>query len=80
MGRAWFLCSTLLYKGDSHMGNNKNFYCYSLRLFHFLSAFEEKCYASKINAVSGKRYWVFKKSNRLDKVINSYNNLKHSFS
>ncbi len=59
---------------------NENFYCYSLRLFHYISAFGEKCYASKINTLSGKRYWVFKKSDRLDKIIDSYNHVKHEFS
>ena len=62
------------------MGNNDNFYCYSLRLFHYISAFGEKCYASKKNTLNDKRYWVFKKSDRLDKIIDSYNNVKHKFS
>ena len=62
------------------MGNKENFYCYSLRLFHYISAFGERCYASKINALSNKRYWVFKKSERLDKIIESYNKVKHDFS
>lgn len=62
------------------MENKEKFYCYSLRLFHYISAFGEKCYASKINTSSGKRYWVFKKSNRLDRIIDSYNNIKHTFS
>lgn len=58
--------------------HNKYYYCYSLRLFHFLSAFGEKCMASKINAVSGSRYWVFTKSERLDKIIILYNQVKHN--
>lgn len=62
------------------MENNTNFYCYSLRLFHFLSAFSEKCYISKINAQSGNRYWVFKKSERLDEIIKLYNEVKHKIS
>lgn len=61
------------------MQNNKNFYCYSLRLFHYLSAFDEKCSASRISKTSGNRYWVFKKSDRLDKIIQSYNATKHNF-
>ena len=61
------------------MENKENFYCYSLKLFHYISAFGEKCYTSRINTVSGKRYWVFKKSNRLDEIINSYNAVKHKF-
>lgn len=58
---------------------NENFYCYSLRLFHYISAFGEKCFASKINSASKKRYWVFKKSERLDRIIDSYNEVKHKF-
>lgn len=61
------------------MRNTENFYCYSLRLFHYLSAFDEKCSASRISKTSGNRYWVFKKSDRLDKIIQSYNATKHNF-
>lgn len=61
------------------METNDIFYCYSLRLFHYLSAFNEKCYTSKINSLSGKRYWIFQKSERLDKIIESYNEMKHKF-
>lgn len=57
---------------------NQNFYCYSLRLYHFLCAFGEICTASKINAVSKNRYWVFRKSKRLDDIINLYNEVKYS--
>ena len=61
------------------MQNTENFYCYSLRLFHYLNAFDEKCSASRISKTSGNRYWVFKKSDRLDKIIQSYNATKHNF-
>ena len=60
------------------MERNNTFYCYSLRLFHYISAFGEKCYGSKINSLSKKRYWVFNKSERLDRIIESYNTVKHS--
>ena len=59
------------------MNDTNVFYCYSLKLFYFISAFGEKCNASKINKLSGKRYWVFNKSERLDKIISQYNELKH---
>lgn len=62
------------------MEDHLNFYCYSLRLFHFLSAFSEKCYISKINSKSGNRYWVFRKSDRLDRIIQLYNEVKHKIS
>ena len=61
------------------MEKNKLFFCYSLKLFHYLSAFGEKCIVSKVNSKSGNRYWVFEKSERLDKIIASYNEVKHSF-
>lgn len=61
------------------MDNSVNFYCYSLKLFHFLSAFSEKCYISKINKVSNTRYWVFRKSERLDNLIDLYNDVKHKY-
>ena len=58
--------------------NNKNvFYCYSLNLYHFLRAFGEKCYASRENATTGNRYWVFNKSPKLDEIITLYNSVKH---
>lgn len=62
------------------MNKENIFYCYSLRLFHYISAFDEKCYGSKINSQSKNRYWMFKKSARLDKIIESYNSVKYSFS
>lgn len=62
------------------MENNVNFYCYSLRLYHFLSAFGEVCYISKINSTSQNRYWVFRKSERLDNIIKLYNEVKHKIS
>lgn len=61
-----------------HVKNNKIFYCYSLRLYHFILAFNEKCYDSKINSLSKTRYWTFHKSERLDKIIKLYNNIKYN--
>lgn len=60
-------------------GNSDCFFCYSLRLFHFLSAFGEKCATSKIHPVSGCRYWIFTKSTRLDELIKFWNEVKHKY-
>ena len=60
------------------MNNSNNFYCYSLNLYHFLRAFGERCKASRENSLTGNRYWIFSKSERLDKVINLYNEVKHT--
>ena len=35
---------------------------------------------SDINPKSNCRYWVFKKSDRLDAIITDYNKNKHKFS
>lgn len=61
------------------MEENSYFYCYSTRLFHYLRAFSEQCYSHGVNKVSGNEYWVFKKSDRLDRIIESYNKVKYSF-
>ncbi len=62
------------------MNKENVFYCYSLRLFHYISAFGERCYGSKINTQSKNRYWIFMKSDRLDRIIESYNRIKYSIS
>lgn len=59
------------------METKSYFYCYSICLYHFLAAFSERCYSSRINKNSNHRYWVFKKSERLDKLIEAYNGMKH---
>jgi hypothetical protein len=51
-----------------------------MRLYHFLTAFGEKCHTSKVNSNSGHRYWIFSKSERLDKLIAVYGEMKHKFS
>jgi len=75
MGRI-YLCAPC-FNEETIMGNNDNFYCYSLHLYHFLRAFGEKCKASKEHSLTGNRYWVFAKSERLDKIIILYNEVKH---
>lgn len=56
------------------------FYCYSYRMYHFMLAFGEKCIDSSVSKSTGKRYWVFNKSDRLDSIIQKYNEMKHQFS
>lgn len=60
------------------MSENIYFYCYSLKLYHFILAFGGKCQGSSINHSSGSRYWKFLKSSELDFVIELYNDVKHS--
>ena len=61
------------------MDNNK-FYCYSKRLFHFIKSFDIDYLFYGVNATSHNKYYVFEKSDKLDKVISLYNDVKHSIS
>lgn len=57
---------------------SNNFYCYSDRLFHFIKSFAIDYVSTGINKNTHKKYYVFEKSERLDKIIALYNKLKHS--
>ena len=54
------------------------FYCYSMRMSHFIRAFGVKYLDVGFNAKSKTKYYVFEKSERLDKIIELYNKVKHS--
>lgn len=54
------------------------FYCYSMRMSHFIRAFGVKYLNIGFNAKSKMKYYVFEKSERLDKIIELYNKVKHS--
>ena len=47
-------------------------------MYHFVCAFGIEVKSTDINKSSNKRYWTFEKSERLDKVIELYNKIKHS--
>lgn len=61
------------------MDEKNRFYCYSFRLYHFMMAFNEKCQESKIHDKTHRRYWIFEKSERLDRIIAAYTEMKHQF-
>ena len=54
------------------------FYSYSIRLSHFIRAFDIKYINVGFNAKSGQKYYVFEKSEKLDSVIELYKKVKHS--
>lgn len=54
------------------------FYCYSDRMSHFIRAFGIRYLDIGLNSKSNKKYYVFEKSERLDKIIILYNKVKHS--
>lgn len=57
---------------------SRYFYSYSSKLSYFIRAFGIKYVDVGFNAKSGTNYHVFEKSERLDKVIELYNKVKHS--
>ena len=59
------------------MANDK-FYCYSRHLRLFLQAFDEKYIESGVNTNTNTVYYIFPKSERLDKIIVLYNSVKNS--
>ncbi len=60
------------------MDNNK-FYCYSKRMYHFLSFLNFRYISIGTNGNTRQRYWVYDKSQKLDYAIELYNSMKHDF-
>ena len=58
---------------------NDKFYCYSTRLSYFIRSFNIKYLYVGINKNTKAKYYIFKKSERLDKIIELYNNVKHEY-
>lgn len=56
---------------------NNLFFCYSKRMAHFIRAFNIKYDNVRVNQKTNINYYVFKKSERLDKVIELYNKVKY---
>lgn len=57
---------------------NNYYYCYSKRLSHFIRAFEIPYITVRVHATTHIKYYVFQKSEKLDRVIALYNEVKHS--
>lgn len=57
---------------------NNYFYCYSVKLSCFIRAFGIRYIEYGKNLNTHSKYYVFEKSERLDKIIELYNKIKHS--
>jgi hypothetical protein len=57
---------------------NDKFYCYSTRMSYFIRSFNIKYVETGFNAKSRMKYHVFEKSERLDKIISLYNEVKYT--
>ena len=58
---------------------DNKFYCYSKRLAYFIRSFNVKYLSAGTNKNSNTKYYIFEKSDRLDKIIQLYNKVKHSY-
>lgn len=54
------------------------FYCYSKRMSYFIRSFGISYANRGINSNTKITYYKFEKSERLDKIIHLYNEVKHS--
>lgn len=56
---------------------NNIFYCYSKRMSLFLRAMKEEYIAVGVNQKTNVKYWTFNKSERLDNLIDLWNEIKN---
>lgn len=54
------------------------FYCYSKRMRCFIMSLGLKYIGCGVNKNTNAKYYIFEKSERLDKIIDLYNSIKHS--
>lgn len=57
---------------------NNYFYCYSKRMSLFLRSMKENYLSVGINKKTNTKYWIFQKSERLDKLIELWNKIKNT--
>jgi hypothetical protein len=57
---------------------NNYFYCYSKRLMHFLKSMNFSFCGESINSNTKTKYWTFIKSEKLDKALILWNEIKNS--
>lgn len=61
------------------MENNNYFYCYSKRMQKFLSIFGFKYIDKNTNKNTNVEYYIYLKSEDLDRAIQEWNNIKEKF-
>ena len=62
---------------ENKNSQTKYFYCYSVRMCYFIRSFNLKYNDKGINKTSNTQYYVFDKSEKLDKIIELYNKVKY---
>lgn len=58
---------------------NNNFYCYSKKLSHFIRAFDVSYIDIGVHPTTKVKYYIFPKSERLDRIIALYNEIKYKY-
>ena len=58
--------------------SNKYFYCYSKRMYFFIRSFNISYKSKALNKNSNTYFYLFEKSEKLDKIIALYNQVKYS--
>lgn len=58
---------------------NNNFYCYSKKLSHFIRAFDVSYIDICVHPTTKVKYYIFPKSERLDRIIALYNEIKYKY-
>lgn len=59
---------------------NNKFYCYSSKLSFFIRAFGIRYIDIGVNTKTNTKYFLFDKSEKLDRIIALYNDVKHTIS
>lgn len=55
------------------------YYCYSIKLFHFLKTNGFYYLYKDKHHTTGKFFWVFERNDQLDAALNDYNAVRDSF-
>lgn len=58
---------------------NNSFYCYSKKLSHFIRAFDVSYIDIGVHPTTKVKYYIFPKSERLDRIIALYNEIKYKY-
>lgn len=56
---------------------DESFFCYSKNLYHFLSLNNVRYIYTRVNNKSGFKYWLYKKTPELDRVLDKWERYKN---
>jgi hypothetical protein len=59
--------------------NEKLFYCYSIKLFHFLKEQNFYYLQKDKHRTTGKFFWVFKRTEKFENALGEYHKVRDTF-